>query len=253
MATAFKRCRRPRTRRACRPTRRSRPPPRRNPDVTRPRIGGRGMNVSVFGLGLRRQRLGGVISPRDGHTVIGVDVNADKVASHQRGPQPDRRAGARRAASRQASPTGGCARRPSTAEAVADTDVSLHLRRHAEPQERQPRSHVSRAGLRADRRRAPRQSRTTTSSSSAAPCCRARRTSVVIPALERDIGQEIRRRLRRLGQPGVPARGDGDQGLPQAAADARRPQPRGRRRADDGALRRRSTRRSSAPASASPR
>ena len=52
---------------------------------------------------------------------------------------------------------------------------------------------------------------------------------VVIPALERTLGQEVRQGLRRLGEPRVPARGHGARGLPQAAADARRPQLRRRR------------------------
>ena len=59
----------------------------------------------------------------------------------------------------------------------------------------------------------------------------------VIPTLEATFGQEIRRRVRRLREPGVPARGNRAQGLPPAAADARRPQPCRGRSADQGALR----------------
>src|ERR1051325_11639898 len=40
------------------------------------------------------------------------------------------------------------------------------------------------------------------------------------------VGKEIRTRLRRRRESGVPARGHGAQGLPEASADARRPQPR---------------------------
>ena len=58
------------------------------------------MKVSVFGLGY----VGSVSAASfaaDGHTVVGVDVNPDKVAEPQRGSQPDRRERARRADPRQ--------------------------------------------------------------------------------------------------------------------------------------------------------
>ena len=73
------------------------------------------------------------------------------------------------------------------------------------------------------------------------------------PGARARVGQDVRRRLRRLGQPGVPARRHRAQGFPQAAADARRPQPRRRRQRHDRAVSvdRRAAR--SAPASASPR
>ena len=57
--------------------------------------------VSVFGLGY----VGSVSAASfadDGHEVVGVDVNADKVAAINAGPQPDRRARPRRAARRDA-------------------------------------------------------------------------------------------------------------------------------------------------------
>ena len=134
------------------------------------------MNVSVFGLGYV-----GCVSAAsfaaDGHDVVGVDVNPDKVASDQRRAQPDRRARARRADSRDARRTGACARRPTPPRRCTRTRRVAALRRHAEPQERQPRPDVPRTRLRADRRRARATSRPITSSSCAAPCCRARRTT----------------------------------------------------------------------------
>ena len=53
------------------------------------------MKVSVFGLGY----VGSVSAASfaaDGHTVVGVDVNPDKVASLNEGRSPDRREGSRR-------------------------------------------------------------------------------------------------------------------------------------------------------------
>ena len=107
--------------------------------------------------------------------------------------------------------------------------------------------------VRADRGGAPRQTPATTSWSSAARCCRARPTASSIPALERTSGKKYGDGFGVVRQPRVPARRDGAQGLPRAAVDARRPQPRGRRDRDHRACISRSTRRSSAPASAWPR
>ena len=116
------------------------------------------MRVSVFGLGY----VGSVSAASfaaDGHEVVGVDVNADKVAAINAGPQPDRRAGARRSAARSGVAAGRL--RATTEHGRCDSRQRgvARVRRHAEPAERQPRPDVSRARLRADRRRAARQAR----------------------------------------------------------------------------------------------
>ena len=202
------------------------------------------MKVSVFGLGY----VGSVSAASfaaDGHDVVGVDVNADKVDSDQRGPQPDRRARPRRACMTR----GACGRAAARdarhrARRVHASDVSLLCVGHAEPEERQPRPDATSSACASRSARRSRRSRPTTSWSSAARCCRARRTTSS-SRRSSAVGQEVRRGLRRLGQPRVPARGHGAEGLPQAAADAGRPQPRGGRGRHDRALRSRSTRRSS--------
>ncbi len=186
------------------------------------------MKVSVFGLGY----VGSVSAASfaaDGHTVVGVDVNPDKVASLNEGRSPivekgleeliaDRR-GRRLAAGDDRHRRGDCRDR-----AVAA------LRRHAEPQERQPRLVVPRAGVRADRRGAQEQRRRTTWSWSAAPCCQARPTTSSSRRWSRRPARVYGDRLRRHGQSGVPARRHRDPRLPQSAADPGRPQLRRRMR-----------------------
>ena len=115
------------------------------------------MNVSVFGLGY----VGSVSAASfaaDGHTVVGVDVNPDKVASLNEGRSPIVEKGLDELI-RDNAANGTLRATTSTAEAVNATDLSLRLRRHAEPQERQPGPVVPRARLRADRRGAEGQER----------------------------------------------------------------------------------------------
>ena len=144
------------------------------------------------GFGVRsrvcRLRFGGLVCRR-------TDMKSSAWTStptrsrRQRGPESDRRAGARRAAGRgrRGRPPAGDDRH--RRRRCVDRGVAP-LRRHAEPQERQPRPAVP--GARRRRKSATRSRRRTptTSWSSAAPCCRARRTSVVIPALERASGKK---------------------------------------------------------------
>ena len=209
------------------------------------------MKVSVFGLGMSAC-VSAASFAGDGHEVVGVDVNADKVAPINAGRSPIVEPGLDELLA-QGVADGRLRATTDTADGDSRQRRVAAVRRHAEPHERQPRS-------------AP------TSSASAKQIGGAledkptyhvvvvRSTvlpgtthDVVIPALERASGKKYGDGLRRLGQPGVPARRHGAQGLPQAAADAGRPQPRRRRQRDDRALPGRSTRRSSAPASASPR
>ena len=146
------------------------------------------MRVSVFGLGYV-----GCVSAAsfagDGHEVVGVDVNADKVASINAGRSPIVEPGLDELLGR-CVVRGAPARDDRHRRRGPQHRGLAALRRHAEPEERQPRPAVSRARLRGDRPRASRTRRTTTSSSCAARCCRARRTSVVIPALERESGKK---------------------------------------------------------------
>ena len=200
------------------------------------------MNVSVFGLGY----VGSVSAASfaaDGHTVVGVDVNPDKVASLNEGRSPIVEKGldelirdnAANGRLRATTSTAGRRRRD---RPVAD------LRRHAEPQERQPGPDLPRARRRADRRGARRTStryHVVVVRSTVLP---GTTHDVVIPALERTSGKKYGTGLRRHGEPRVPARGHRDPRLPQAADDAGRPQLHVGRRADRGALRARSRRRS---------
>ena len=209
------------------------------------------MNVSVFGLGY----VGSVSAASfaaDGHTVVGVDVNADKVASLNEGRSPivekgldelirDNAANGRLRATT-THRGGGRRHRP-----VAD------LRRHAEPPERQPGPHAtwSASASRSARRSQDKDAyHVVVVRSTVLP---GTTHDVVIPALERTSGKKYGDRLRRHGESRVPARGHGDQGLPQAAADAGRPQLQVRRRSRPRRSTRRSRRRSSPPASAPPR
>src|SRR6476619_8350503 len=81
------------------------------------------MNVSVFGLGY----VGSVSAASfaaDGHTVVGVDVNPDKVASRNEGRSPIVEKGLDELI-RDNVTNGRLRATTSTAEAVKDTDLSL--------------------------------------------------------------------------------------------------------------------------------
>ena len=192
------------------------------------------MNVSVFGLGY----VGSVSAASfaaDGHTVVGVDVNPDKVASLNAGRSPIvekgleeliRHGRGERHVARDDEHGGGHQR---------DRSVAA-VRRHAEPEEREPGSLVPRARLRADRRGAegqghlPRRRRPQHRAARHDP-----RPGDSHP--REGVRQEVRDGLRRHRQSGVPPRGDGDPRFPQSAAHARRPQLPVGRRADRGAVR----------------
>ena len=109
------------------------------------------MKVSVFGLGY----VGSVSAASfaaDGHTVVGVDVNPDKVASLNEGRSPIVETGLDELI-RDASANGRLRATTDTAEAVAATGSVAPLRRHAEPEERQPRSATSSASASRSARR----------------------------------------------------------------------------------------------------
>ena len=105
------------------------------------------MNISVFGLGYVGSVTGAALAD-DGHHVIGVDVNPQKVACLQAGRSPIVEPGGDALNGRNAA----AGRRAATARPGAAGGASRSARRW--------------------RRRTP-----TTSSSCAAPCCRARRTA----------------------------------------------------------------------------
>ena len=213
-------------------------------------VGRTEMKVSVFGLGY----VGSVSAASfaaDGHTVVGVDVNPDKVASLNEGRSPivekgldelirDNAANGRLRATTQHQ-RGRRRDRP-----VAD------LRRHTEPQERQSRPLLPGARLRADWRgargqaRLPRRRRPQHGAAGDDPRGRD-------PGAGADLRQEVRKRVRRHGQSRVPARGHRDQGLPQSADDAGRPQLQVGRGADRSALRQGRGAAGERPASAPPR
>ena len=108
------------------------------------------MNVSVFGLGY----VGSVSAAafaEDGHTVVGVDVNADKVAMLNAGQSPIVEPGLGPLVASNVA-AGRLRATTDVFEAVAASDVSLISVSTPKPPQRQSRSHVSHAGLRADRR-----------------------------------------------------------------------------------------------------
>ncbi len=153
----------------------------------------------------------------------------------QRGAKPDRGEGARR------DDQDEHGRRPAAGDdqyqrgSARHRDLA-HLRRDTEPQERQPGPHLPGARGGTDWRSAqgqgelPRRGR-----AQHGPARHDARGGD--SGAGADIGQEIRDRLRRDGEPRVPARGNGDPRLPQPTADAGRAQLPVRRGADQGALR----------------
>ena len=171
------------------------------------------MNVSVFGLGY----VGSVSAASfaaDGHDVVGVDVNADKVRQRQRGPQPDRRAGPRRADRARRGATAACARRPTPPRRSRDSDVSLICvgtpsRKNGSLDLDVPRARVASRSARRSRDKAG--YHVVVVRSTVLP---GTTHDVVIPALERASGKKYGDGFGVVGQPGVPARGHGAQGLP---------------------------------------
>ena len=209
------------------------------------------MRVSVFGLGY----VGSVSAAAfaaDGHEVVGVDVERRQGATRStKDAARSSNQGSTSCCARQ-SPADGCARRRAPRTRCSATDLSLVC--VGTPSRKNGSLDLTylTSRLRADRRASSRQARLP----------RRRHPQHRAPghdARPRHSGARGRSGKKYgegfgvVGQSRVPARGNGAQGLPPAAADAGRPQPRGRRRADQGALRRTSRRRSSAPASASPR
>ena len=133
------------------------------------------MKVSVFGLGY----VGSVSAASfaaDGHTVVGVDVNPDKAASLNEGRSPIVETGldeliAKAAANVRLRAT------TSTDEAIECNGSLADVRRHAEPEERQPRSHYLERVCEQIGASLERQSRSITSWWFAARCCRVPRTA----------------------------------------------------------------------------
>ena len=194
------------------------------------------MNIAVFGMGY----VGSVSAATfadDGHTVIGVDVNQTRWPCST----PVR--------ARSSSP-------------ACQSSIALERRRRTAAGDDEPaRGHRSRATCRSCPS-APRAAGTAASTSrispasasrSARPCSTEQAYHVVvirstvlpgtthetvIPDARTNLGQALRHRLRRLGQPGVSPRGERRQGHPASAADSRRPQSCRRRRRNSRALRR---------------
>ena len=185
------------------------------------------MNVSVFGLGY----VGSVSAASfaaDGHTVVGVDVNADKVASLNEGRSPIVEKGLDELI-RDNAANGRLRATTSTKEAVDATELSLIC--VGTPSRRNGSldlSYLERVCEQIGEALEDKDDyHVVVVRSTVLP---GTTHGVVIPALERTSGQEIRRRLRRDGESGVPAGGHRDQGLPPAADDADRPQLQVRRR-----------------------
>ena len=164
------------------------------------------MKVSVFGLGY----VGSVSAASfaaDGHEVVGVDVNPDKVASLNEGRSPIVEPGlddllARRAVRTVAARDdqhrrGGPRDRP-----VAD------LRRHAEPEERRPGPDLPRSRVReiGEASRDKTDCHVVVVRSTVLP---GTTHDVVIPTLEHSSGKKAGDGFRRGGQPGIPARRHG--------------------------------------------
>ena len=192
------------------------------------------MRVSVFGLGY----VGSVSAAAfaaDGHEVVGVDVNADKVAAINEGRSPIVEPGLGELL-QQGVRDGQAARddehrgRGSTRRDLSLVCVGTPSRRNGSLDLTYLIRVCEEIGDGASRQAVVSRRR---HSQHRAPGndARARHSGA-----RADVRQEIRRRVRRVGQPRVPARRHRAEGLPRAAADAGRAQPRRRRRADQGAL-----------------
>ena len=165
------------------------------------------MRISIFGLGYVGAVCAGCLSAR-GHEVVGVDVSTTKIDLINNG-SPHRRTRARRApaARPQDRPPARhhrCRRRGPRHRSL------LHLRRHPEQEERRPGTGLHRRRLPRDRFRPARQVR--------APHRRRPQHRAAGHRDERGhpdhrglLRQEGRRRLRRRGEPRVPARKHRDQ------------------------------------------
>ena len=93
------------------------------------------------------------------------------------------------------------------AKALDGAEAVARLRRHAEPRRRLARPLATCARSRSRSARSSRSPPTATAWSCAAPCCPAARAASCCPEIEQRVGPPRRRRLGRLHQPGVPARG----------------------------------------------
>ncbi len=210
------------------------------------------MKVAVFGLGY----VGSVSAANfaaDGHDVIGVDVNPEKVAAINGGHSPIVEPGLEELLQQGRRRRAGCARPRARRRRFADTDLSLicvgtpsrkngsldlsYLVRVCEQigDCAQGQADVSR------RRR----------SQHGASGHDARATS--FRRSKQHSGKKYGEGIRCVRQSRVPSRRDGAEGLPPAAAHARRPQPCAPTRRRPRRCTTTSRRRSTAPASASPR
>ena len=185
--------------------------------------------ICVFGLGYVGCVSAACFAAR-GHTVIGVDANPQKTEFIRDGHGADRRGADRRADRR-----GGGRGPPHRVSDDPDRGRARQrhhdrLRRHAVRRRWRAVHRVPGAGQprRSARRWPPRTAGTSSSTAarwSPGPC-----EGILIPILERTSGKTRRRRLRRVREPRVPARGLQRQGLPRPAQDRRRRERRAQRR-----------------------
>ena len=171
------------------------------------------MRISIFGLGYVGAVCAGCLSAR-GHEVIGVDVSSTKIDLINQGKSPIVEPGLE-ALLQQGRQTG---RHHRFQEGRAGLRRIVHLRRHAEQEERRPGPGLHRDRLPRDRLRHPREVRTP-HRGGAQHRTAGHRQQRGDPADRGLLGQEGRGRLRRRHQPRIPPREHRDQGLRLPADD----------------------------------